>query len=113
MSTISIRAKLCVNMDTSILVLPHKFIDFIHLYVAKVNKYLRLCIESPLNTITYYIYCRDRLGRDRMAVMSSNPVHGDVYSIQHYVINISDLRLVCGFLRVFRFPLSIKLTATI
>ena len=113
MSTISIRAKLCVNMDTSILVLPHKFIDFIHLYVAKVNKYLRLCIESPLNTITYYIYCRDRLGRDRMAVMSSNPVHGDVYSIQHYVINISDLRLVCGFIRVFRFPLPIKLTATI
>ena len=113
MSTISIRAKLCVNMDKSILVLPQKFIDLIHLYVAKVNKYLRLCIELPLNTITYYIYCRDRLGRARMAVMSSNPVHGDVYSIQHYVINISDLRLVCGFLRVFRFPPPIKPTATI
>ena len=43
-------------------------------------------------------------------VVSSNPVHGEVYSIQHYV---SDLRQVGGFLRVFRFPLPIKLTATV
>jgi hypothetical protein len=35
-------------------------------------------------------------------VVSSNPAHGDVYSIQHYVIKfISDLRQVDGFLRVF------------
>ena len=33
--------------------------------------------------------------------MSSNPVHGEVYSIQHYVITfVSDLRQVGGFLRV-------------
>ena len=33
--------------------------------------------------------------------MSSNPVHGEVYSIQHYVIKfVSDLRQVGGFLRV-------------
>jgi hypothetical protein len=32
-------------------------------------------------------------------VMSSNSVHGEVYSIQHYVIKfVSDLRLVGGFL---------------
>ena len=54
---------------------------------------------------------RDRRGRDRMVVgftntyaisayhhqkvVSSNPVHGDVYSIQHYVIQfVSDLRQV-------------------
>ena len=31
-------------------------------------------------------------------VVSLNPTHGDVYSIQHYVIKfISDLRQVCGF----------------
>jgi hypothetical protein len=39
--------------------------------------------------------------------MSSNPAHGshgEVYSIQHYVIKfVSDLRQVDGFLRVFRF----------
>jgi hypothetical protein len=32
-------------------------------------------------------------------VISSNPVYGDVYSIQHYVIKfVSDLRQVGGFL---------------
>ena len=31
-------------------------------------------------------------------VVSLNPAHGEVYSIQHYVIKfISDLRQVCGF----------------
>ena len=47
-------------------------------------------------------------------VVSSNPVHGEVYSIQHYVIKfVSDLRHVGGFLRVLRFPPPIKLTAMI
>ena len=33
--------------------------------------------------------------------MSSNPVHGVVYSIQHYVIKfVSDLWEVCDFLHV-------------
>jgi hypothetical protein len=37
-------------------------------------------------------------------VVSSNPVHGEVYSIQHYVIKfVSDLRQVGGFLRVLWF----------
>jgi hypothetical protein len=47
-------------------------------------------------------------------VVSSNPVHGEVYSIQHYVIKfVSDLRQVGGFLRVLQFPPPIKLIATI
>jgi len=46
--------------------------------------------------------------------VSANPVHGEVYSMQHYVIKfVSDLRHVGGFLRVLRFPPSIKLTTTI
>jgi hypothetical protein len=46
--------------------------------------------------------------------VSSNPVHGEVDSIQHYVIKfVSDLQQVGGFLRVLRFPPPIKLTATI
>ena len=46
-------------------------------------------------------------------VVSSNLVHGEVFSIQHYVIKIvSDLRQVGGFLRVLRFSPPIKLTAT-
>ena len=47
-------------------------------------------------------------------VVSSNPVQGEVYSIQHYGIKFaSDLRQVGGFLRVLQFPLPIKLTDTI
>ena len=41
-------------------------------------------------------------------VVNSNPVDGEVYSIQHHMIKfLSDLRQVCGFLRVVRFPPSI------
>ena len=42
-----------------------------------------------------------------------NPADGEVYSIQHYVIEfVSDLQQVCRFLQVLQFPLQIKLTAT-
>ena len=70
-----------------------------------------------------------RRGRDRMAVgftttcainaittkvVSSNPVHGGMYSIQLYVIKfVGDLRQVGGFLLLLRFPPPIKLTGTI
>jgi hypothetical protein len=34
-------------------------------------------------------------------VVSLNPIHGEVYSIQHYVVKfVSDLRQVGGFLHV-------------
>jgi hypothetical protein len=37
-------------------------------------------------------------------IVSANPAHGVVYSIQHYVISfVSDLRQVSGFHRVLRF----------
>ena len=46
-------------------------------------------------------------------VVSSNPSHGEVYSIQHYIIKfVSNLQQVGGFLRVLRFSLPVKLTAT-
>ena len=73
--------------------------------------------------------CCGRRGRDRMVigftttfavsvyhhnVVSSNPAHGEVYSIQHYVIKfVSVLRQVGGFLRVLWFPSPIKLKTTI
>jgi len=41
-------------------------------------------------------------------------LHGDVYSLQNYVIEfISDLRQLGGFLRVLWFPPPIKFTAPI
>ena len=82
-------------------------------------------------TISYInIYEVDRRDRDRMVlgftttcakksvpitsnVGNSNPTHGEVYSIQHYVIKfVSDLRQVGDFFRVLLFPPPIKLTAT-
>jgi hypothetical protein len=47
-------------------------------------------------------------------VGSSNPVHDEVYSIQHNVMKfVSDLRHVGGFPRVLWFPPPMKLNATI
>jgi hypothetical protein len=46
--------------------------------------------------------------------VSSNPIHDEVYSIQHYVIKfVSDFGQVGGFLRVLWFPPPITLTAMI
>ena len=46
--------------------------------------------------------------------VSSNPVYGEEYSIQHYVIKfVSDVRQVGGFLWVLWFPPLIKLTSAI
>ena len=72
---------------------------------------------------TRLMYCQDRRGRNHMVVgfiityaisahhVSSNPVHGEVYSIQHYVIkSVSDLRQAGGFLRILP---PMKLSATI
>ena len=47
-------------------------------------------------------------------VVSSNPAHGEVYSIQHYVIKfVSDLQQVSGILLILFFHPPIKLTAMI
>jgi hypothetical protein len=47
-------------------------------------------------------------------IVSSNPAHGEVESMQFYVIKfVSDLQQVSGFRRVLQFPPPIKLTATI
>ena len=38
-------------------------------------------------------------------IVCSNPIHGEVYSIQHYLIKfVSDLWQIGGFLRVLQFP---------
>ena len=45
--------------------------------------------------------------------VSSNSTHGEVYSIQHYVVKfVSDLQ-VSGFLQVLWFPPPINLTTMI
>jgi hypothetical protein len=58
--------------------------------------------------------CIPLYARDIAKVVSSNLVHGEEYSILHHVITfVSYLQQVGGFLRVFRFPPPLKLTATI
>jgi hypothetical protein len=50
----------------------------------------------------------------RTDIVSLNLAHGEVYSIQHYVIKfVSDLRQFSCFHQVLRIPPPIKLTATI
>ena len=47
-------------------------------------------------------------------VVSSNQAHGEMFSIQLYVIkSLSDLQQAYGFHRILMFPLPIKLNATI
>jgi hypothetical protein len=42
--------------------------------------------------------------------MSLDPAHGEIYSIQHYLVNfVSDLRQVGGFIRVLRFSFTNKI----
>ena len=79
------------------------------------------------NNIIVYIYGRDRIVvgfTTTYALMqsvpittnvaSSNPAHGEVYLIQHYVIRfVSDLRQVSGLLRVLWLHPPIKMIAKI
>ena len=64
--------------------------------------------------LTYIVESRDCRGRMVVGVASSNPAHGEVYSIQHYVIKVaSDLRHVGGLLWILQFRSPILLTAMI
>ena len=88
-----------------------------------------IVFDGTLNhsTTLHYKNKRSRRGRDRIMldlqlpvqsanskVVSSNPVHDEVYSIQHYMMKfVSDSRQVGSFLLVLRFPPPIKLTATV
>jgi len=73
-----------------------------------------------------YNFIWGRRGRDRMVVGFTSTYTISAYhqccefesrsgrGVQHYVIKfVSDLQQVGGFLRVFRFPPPVKMTATI
>jgi hypothetical protein len=80
---------------------PHWYVYYIYLIIPYISYdswiYSYLC-NLPITT----------------KVASSNPPHGEVYSIQQYVIQfISDLWQVAGFRCVLWFPSWIKQTATI
>ena len=61
--------------------------------------------DQNLELTTLVLIDTNNLCNQYLSVVSSNPVHDDVCSTQHYVIKfVSNLRQVGGFLRVFRFP---------
>jgi len=92
---------LCIISDTSL----HIFISFIEI---NGGRHGRDCMVVGFTTT--YICNQSQITTN----VSSNPSHGEVYSIQHNVIKfVSDLWQVGGFLWVLRIHPSIKLTTTI
>ena len=92
------------------------------IFSAKRNKYVLWCtimINNTLQTVVVMIvWLNLQLPMQSVPIatyaMSSNPAHGEMYSIQQYVIKFaSALRQGSGFLRVLRFPPAMKLTITI
>ena len=88
----------------------------LELKFSPLNNYTKWLCEKNVGAIVAVIawYLALQLPVQSMPIttkiVSSNPVHDEVYSIQHYVIKfVSDLRQVSGFLQVFRFPSQIKL----
>ena len=86
------------------LTLPRLFICKLSFYLGLIRRWaVVVMIVLPVQSVPI-----------TTKAMSSNPVHGEVHSIQYYAIKfVSDLRQVSGFLRVLRFPPTIKLTAPI
>jgi hypothetical protein len=69
--------------------------------------------DQTLELTTLVLIGTSNLCNQCLSVVSSNPVHGELCSTQHYVIKfVSDLRQVGGFLWVLRCPPPIKLIAT-
>ena len=76
----------------------------------------KCCILGPSWSWSYCSWIYNYLCNQWITtkIVTSNPDHGEVYSIQYYLMKFgSDLRQVGGFLGVLQFPPLIKLTATI
>ena len=82
------------------------------MYLSTIFSNLVLSTKQHTENINLYaVFIFDK--QVHILFLVYNPAHGEMYSIQHYVIKfVIDLRQVVGFLRVLRFPPPIKLTAT-
>ena len=93
---------------------PWYKINPIHNVKAKQNEKKKICQTFLIIDATVVILIHSQSVPITTKIVSSNPVHGEVYSIQHYVAKfVSDLQHVGCFHRVLRFPSLIKLTITI
>ena len=69
--------------------------SFVQSWVIKSNQWTPFRFVG-VEIIPFHIW--GRCGGDCIVVLTSNPTHGQVYSIQHYVIkSVSDLQTVNGF----------------
>ena len=75
-------------------------------YIQTVSEEFQCPKERVVCNIKYKLYTVTTIK------YGSNPAHGEVYSIQHVMKFVSDLRQVDCFLRVLNFP-TIKLHTTI
>jgi len=104
----------------------HSFCKWFHTYIQVSTLRLDWLVPTCLNYTCTHVSTLRRGRRDHMVVgftttcaittkvVSFNPVHGEVYSIHHYVIKfVSDLRQDGGFLRELWLPSPIKLIATL
>ena len=90
-----------LNLMVVTMYMHRHFFSIVNIYFVKCLIYLNL--QLPIQSVPI-----------TTKVVSSNPVHGQVYWIQHYVIKfVSDLRQAGGFLQVLRCPAPMKLAATI
>ena len=77
------------------------------------NKYMNRSIGSVV-VVNAYLQPNVQSVHITTKVVISNPVHGEVYFLEHYVIMfVSDLWQVGGFPVFLRFPLPIQLIATV
>ena len=77
--------------------MSHKFVVGYHVYFQNVYIYYRAVVVAIVWWVDLQLHVQSMSITTK--IVSSNPVHGRVYSIQHYVIKfVSDLRQVGGFL---------------
>ena len=89
-------------------------IQFHYRFVSPCTLVITILSLGKSSSMCYYITVIDFLHIFFTNVVSSNNSHGEVYSIQDYLMQfVSDLQHVGGFTRVLQFPPPIKLIAMI
>jgi hypothetical protein len=77
-----------INFEWLLITFVRRWLIWVKWHVNLVRRVLKLALQLPVQSVPI-----------TTKVVSSNPVHGKVYSIQHYVIKfISDLQQISGFL---------------
>ena len=112
----SVSLQICLSLYTCNYNSKFHFCDiqFHYRFVSPCTLVITILSLGKSSSMCYYITVIDFLHIFFTNVVSSNNSHGEVYSIQDYLMQfVSDLQHVGGFTRVLRFPPPIKLIAMI